>query len=65
VEVTTERRRTIAELIDGGEPKTRVGVTLPLTDAREAHMMLEGQLSSPRGKIGLNVAAEGVKDAAN
>ena len=55
VEVTTERLRTIAELIDRGELKTRVGVVLPLTDARDAHMMLEGRRSPPKGKIVLNV----------
>ena len=59
VEVTTERLRTIAELIDRGELKTRVGVVLPLTDARDAHMMLEGRRLSPRGKIVLDVEAAG------
>ena len=43
VEVTAERLRTIAELIDRGELKTCVGAVLPLTDARDAHMMLEGR----------------------
>ena len=55
VEVTTERLRRIAELIDRGELKTHVGVVLPLADAREAHMMLEGRRPLPRGKIILNV----------
>jgi NADPH:quinone reductase-like Zn-dependent oxidoreductase len=55
VEVTTERLRTIAELIERGELKTRVGAVLPLTDARDAHMMLEGRLLPPKGKIILNV----------
>jgi NADPH:quinone reductase-like Zn-dependent oxidoreductase len=57
VDVTTERLRTIAELIDGGELKTCVGAVLPLADARDAHMMLERQLASPRGKIVLDVEA--------
>jgi NADPH:quinone reductase-like Zn-dependent oxidoreductase len=57
VEVTTGRLRTIAELIDRGELKTCVGAVLPLTDARDAHGMLESRLSSPRGKIVLNVEA--------
>jgi hypothetical protein len=35
VEGTTERLRRIAELIDRGELKTRVGAVLPLADARE------------------------------
>jgi NADPH:quinone reductase-like Zn-dependent oxidoreductase len=59
VEVTTERLRTIAELIDRGELKTCVGAVLPLTDARDAHMMLEGRLRPPKGKIVLNVEAAG------
>jgi NADPH:quinone reductase-like Zn-dependent oxidoreductase len=57
VEVTTERLRTIAGLIDRGELKTCVGAILPLTDARDAHMMLEGKLTLPKGKIILNVEA--------
>jgi NADPH:quinone reductase-like Zn-dependent oxidoreductase len=59
VEVTTERLRTIAELIDRGELKTRVGAVLPLSDARDAHMMLEGRRPAPKGKIILNVEAAG------
>jgi NADPH:quinone reductase-like Zn-dependent oxidoreductase len=55
VEVTTERLGRIAELIDRGELKTRVGVVLPLADAREAHMMLEGRRKQPKGKIILSV----------
>jgi NADPH:quinone reductase-like Zn-dependent oxidoreductase len=57
VDVTTERLRTIAELIDRGKLKTRVGAVLPLADARDAHMMLEGRLSPPKGKIVLDVEA--------
>jgi NADPH:quinone reductase-like Zn-dependent oxidoreductase len=59
VEVTTERLRRIAELIDCGELKTRVGAVLPLVDARVAHMMLEGRRPPPKGKIVLNVEAAG------
>lgn len=59
VEVSTERLRRIAELIDRGELKTRVGAVLPLADAREAHMMLEDRRPLPRGKIVLNVEAAG------
>ena len=61
VEVTTERLRTIAELIDRGELKTCVGAVLPLADARDAHLMLEGRLIPPKGKIVLNVEAAGDK----
>ena len=59
VDVTTERLRRIAELIDRGELKTHVGAVLPLADAREAHMMLEGRRPLPKGKIILNVDAAG------
>ena len=59
VEVTTERLRTIAELIDRGELKTCIGAVLPLADARDAHLMLEGRLKPPKGKIVLNVETAG------
>jgi NADPH:quinone reductase-like Zn-dependent oxidoreductase len=59
VKVTTEHLRKITELIDGGELKTRVGAVIPLADAREAHMMLEGLRPPPKGKIILNVEAAG------
>jgi NADPH:quinone reductase-like Zn-dependent oxidoreductase len=55
VEVTTERLPTIADLIDRGELKTRLGAVLPLADARDAHMMLEGRTTPPKGKIILEV----------
>jgi NADPH:quinone reductase-like Zn-dependent oxidoreductase len=59
VDVTTERLRAIAKLIDGGELKTCVGVVLPLVEARDAHMMLERRLPSPRGKIVLGIETAG------
>jgi NADPH:quinone reductase-like Zn-dependent oxidoreductase len=59
VEVTTERLRIIAELIDRGELKTRVGAVLPLTGGRDAHRMLEGRLVPPKGKIVFDVEAAG------
>lgn len=59
VEVTTERLREIADLIDRGELKTRVGAVLPFAAAREAHMMLEGQRPPPKGKIILDVKRSG------
>jgi NADPH:quinone reductase-like Zn-dependent oxidoreductase len=55
VDVTTERLNTIAELIDGGELRTRVGSVLPLAAARDAHMMLEGARPKPKGKIVLGL----------
>ena len=57
VEVTTERLHTIADLIDRGELKTSLGTVLPFSNARDAHMMLEGRLSRPEGKIILDVKA--------
>jgi NADPH:quinone reductase-like Zn-dependent oxidoreductase len=55
VDVTTDRLRKIAALIDRGELKTRIGAILPLADAREAHMILDGQRAQPQGKIILSV----------
>jgi len=55
VDVTTERLRKIATLIDRGELMTRVGTILPLADAKEAHMMLDGQRAHQQGKIILSV----------
>ncbi|MBR1125984.1 NADP-dependent oxidoreductase [Bradyrhizobium lablabi] len=63
VEVTTERLRAIADLIDHGALRTSVGAVLPLSDARDAHMMLEGQRSRPKGKIVLDVKAAGKASA--
>ncbi|WP_407160807.1 NADP-dependent oxidoreductase [Bradyrhizobium sp. STM 3557] len=57
VDVTSQRLRTIAELIDRGELKTRVGAVLPLRDARDAHLMLEGRKPQPKGKIVLDLEA--------
>ena len=59
VEVTTQRLRMIAELIDRGEVRPCVGEVLPLANAREAHMILEGQRTAPRGKIVLEVKTKG------
>jgi NADPH:quinone reductase-like Zn-dependent oxidoreductase len=55
VDVTTERLQVIATLIDRGELKTRVGTILPLADAKEAHMMLDGRRAHEPGKIVLSV----------
>jgi NADPH:quinone reductase-like Zn-dependent oxidoreductase len=45
----------IAEMIDTGTLKTRIGTVLPHAEARRAHQMLEGLLPRPRGKIVLQV----------
>jgi NADPH:quinone reductase-like Zn-dependent oxidoreductase len=55
VAVTTERLNRLSEFIDRGELKPDVGTVLPLSDARKAHMMLDGQIPHPRGKIVLRV----------
>jgi NADPH:quinone reductase-like Zn-dependent oxidoreductase len=55
VRVTTEHLSPLAKLFEGGELKTRVGATLPLARAREAHFMLEGEQAAPKGKIVLEV----------
>jgi NADPH:quinone reductase-like Zn-dependent oxidoreductase len=55
VDVTTDCLRKIAALIDCGELKTRIGAVLPLADAREAHVILDGRRAQPRGKIILSV----------
>jgi len=58
VNVTSQYLKEIAELIDGGKLRTRVGAVLPLADAREAHLMLEGARPHPKGKIVLRVGAD-------
>jgi NADPH:quinone reductase-like Zn-dependent oxidoreductase len=55
VEVTTERLREIADLVDRGELKTHVGMVLPFVDAREAHMILDGRRRPSKGKIILDL----------
>jgi NADPH:quinone reductase-like Zn-dependent oxidoreductase len=55
VKVTREYLTQIAELIDSGKLRTRVGTVLSLADAREAHFILEGQRPPPNGKIVLAV----------
>jgi NADPH:quinone reductase-like Zn-dependent oxidoreductase len=55
VNVTTKHLTEIAGLIDSGELRTRVGTVIPLADAHEAHLMLDGVRSVPKGKIVLAV----------
>ena len=55
VQVTTDRLKKIAELIDAGELKTEVGEVLWLNEARQGHQMLEGA-PHRRGKIVIKVA---------
>lgn len=56
VEVTSRNLAEIASLIDEGQLKVRVGAVLPLTRAREAHLMLEHIQPTPKGKIVLSPA---------
>jgi NADPH:quinone reductase-like Zn-dependent oxidoreductase len=58
VDVTSRYLTEIARLLDGGELRTNVGAVLPLADAREAHIMLEGARPRPKGKIVLAVGAD-------
>lgn len=58
VEVTAERLHKIAGLIDRGELKTCVGAVLTFSAARDAHMMLEHQMPSPKGKIVLDLEGQ-------
>lgn len=55
VDVTTQRLKEIAGLIEAGTVKPRVGAVLPLADARDAHAMLERLRPQPKGKIVLTV----------
>jgi NADPH:quinone reductase-like Zn-dependent oxidoreductase len=57
VNVTRQRLTEIATLIDSGELKTRVGAIMPLSNARDAHLMLEHVRPQPKGKIVLSVVA--------
>jgi NADPH:quinone reductase-like Zn-dependent oxidoreductase len=64
VDVTTERLRQIADLVDAGALKTHVGAVLPFADAREAHRMLDGRKRSPKGKIVLGLVSDPARDGA-
>jgi NADPH:quinone reductase-like Zn-dependent oxidoreductase len=55
VKVTSQYLTEIAELIDSGNLRTRLGTILSLVQAREAHFILEGQRRPPKGKIVLTL----------
>ena len=55
VQVTTERLKTIGEMIDGGTLQSEVAEVLWLDEARRGHEMLEGA-PHRRGKIVIKVA---------
>jgi NADPH:quinone reductase-like Zn-dependent oxidoreductase len=58
VDVKSKYLAEIGGLIDSGKLRTHVGAVLPLRNAREAHLMLDGVLPRPKGKIVLAVSAE-------
>jgi len=51
VKVTTQGLADVAALFDAGKLKTHIGSVLPLAQAPEAHLMLEGLVPRPKGKI--------------
>jgi NADPH:quinone reductase-like Zn-dependent oxidoreductase len=55
VAVNTRELNEIAESVDDGSLKTKVGTVLPLTEAIRAHEMLEGTREHAKGKIVLKV----------
>ena len=57
VDVKSRYLAEIAGLIDAGYLKTNVGAVLPLSEARDSHLMLEGTLPRPKGKIVLSLTA--------
>ncbi|MFE1599480.1 NADP-dependent oxidoreductase [Methylobacterium sp. ID0610] len=58
VRVTAAHLSSLAALLNRGELKTRVGAVLPLARAREAHLMLDGEQATPKGKIVLEVVPD-------
>ena len=57
VEVSSQNLTRIADLINRGSLRVRVGSVIPLAEAREAHLMLEGVRKPRKGKIVLMVKA--------
>jgi NADPH:quinone reductase-like Zn-dependent oxidoreductase len=55
VRVETRYLEVIAGLVDADDLTVRVGTTLPLKDAREAHFLLEGGRPRSKGKVVLAV----------
>lgn len=51
VDVSTKSLRRISSLVSQGILQVHVATTLPFEQAREAHLMLEGALPRPKGKI--------------
>jgi NADPH:quinone reductase-like Zn-dependent oxidoreductase len=57
VDVKMKYLADISDLIDRGYLRTHVGVVLPLRKGQDAHLMLDGVLPRPKGKIVLAVNA--------
>ena len=55
VDVTSASLARIAELVDAGDLSPRLGPVLPLSEARQAHEMLDGLRPRAPGKIVLSV----------
>jgi NADPH:quinone reductase-like Zn-dependent oxidoreductase len=58
VDVTAASLSRIAELVQAGELRTRLGSVLPLAEARQAHEMLDGLRPRVSGKIVLSVGGD-------
>jgi len=58
VNVTDRNLAQITTLLDEGSLQTRVGTVLPLSEARAAHLMLDGNQPRKNGKIVLAVESQ-------
>ena len=56
VNVSSRALASLAQLVEAGDLAAHVGAVLPLSGARQAHEMLDGMRSRPRGKIVLRGA---------
>jgi NADPH:quinone reductase-like Zn-dependent oxidoreductase len=55
VDVRTADLDSVAMRIDSGGLSVKVGLTLPLAEARQAHVLLDGEVHGLRGKIVLSM----------
>jgi len=53
--VTAAALEEITKLVQSGRLRTRIGATMPLSEVRIAHEMLDGLLPRPQGKIVLSL----------
>lgn len=58
VKVTSGHLAELTDLIERGDLRVRVGTVLPISAAREAHFILEGQRPAAKGKIVLALGAQ-------